>query len=216
MVPRIKLTPIARAYRFHHLDVRNERYNPGGRLDPATARFPGSGPFDAVAVFSVFTHMERRSIAQYLREAERLLRPGGVVIATFFLWDEARLPAVTSAASHFPMIHEIDAYSRYSSPTIRCSPSPTAAVVRGIAEGAGLEIVETRPGKWDGSDRTQYQDLVILRRPEEPPGAASSTVRRRLRRSASLAAAWGRRTGAWARRTAGRARRRVAARRRPS
>ncbi len=75
---RDHLTPFAPAYRFHHLDIQNDRYNPTGRLDPATATFPVKGPFDVVAVFSVFTHMERPAIAHYLREVTRLLRPGGV------------------------------------------------------------------------------------------------------------------------------------------
>jgi len=203
---RKHLTAFAPSYRFHHLDIRNERYNPTGLLDPFAARFPGKGPFDAVAVFSVFTHMERRSIAHYLREVTRLLRPGGVAVTTFFLWDEARLPAVTSAAAAHPMIHVLDACSRYAS-----ADDPLFAiahhslVVRGIAEGAGLELVEIRTGGWDGSGRTQYQDLVILRRPKAGPGLTKRAARRLQ--------ATGRRGARLARRAGGRVRREVARRR---
>ena len=122
---RRHLTRFAPTYRFHHLDIQNDRYNPTGLLDPVTARFPGKGPFDVVGLFSVFTHMDRPEIAHYLREVARLLGPGGVAVTTFFLWDEARLPAVSSAEAAHPMIHELDPYTRYASSDDHPTPSPT-------------------------------------------------------------------------------------------
>lgn len=211
---RRHLTPFAPAYRFHHLDIQNDRYNPTGRLDPVRATFPVKGPFDVVAVFSVFTHMDRPAIAHYLREVTRLLRPGGVALATFFLWDEARLPAITSAQATHPMIHELDPYTRYASADDHLfAIAHHALVVRGMAEGVGLEVAEVRPGGWDGSERTQFQDLVILRRPIAHAGPSSTLrwVRTAGRRGAVVVG----RVGARVRRVGARARRRATARRRP-
>ena len=51
---RRHLTRFAPAYRFHHLDIQNDRYNPTGLLDPVTARVSGQGPRSTwLGVFSV-------------------------------------------------------------------------------------------------------------------------------------------------------------------
>lgn len=81
-------------FRFLRLDVRNERYNPGGQQVTRTFRLPfEDGVFDIGYAYSVFSHMELGDIERYLAELRRVLRPGGCAFVTLFVADN--VPDVT-------------------------------------------------------------------------------------------------------------------------
>lgn len=175
---RRTLTPLAGSYRFRHVDLRNARYNPAGTVDPLSFRFPaGIGTIDAIALFSIFTHLYRADIEHYLREFRRVLKPGGVAITTWFLYDEQRLPAIFSASSQFAMTHELDEHTRYFNPDDPLHAiAYDEAFVRRLAAEAGLEVASIDRGTWAGEAGLSFQDLVVLRR----PGALKDRVRARL------------------------------------
>jgi len=76
--------------RFVGLDVANARYNRGGKPIDDAFRLPWEpARFDAVFLYSVFSHMEADDIRTYLHEFRRLLRPGGGVFLTAFVEDGA-------------------------------------------------------------------------------------------------------------------------------
>jgi len=82
------LTPRHPRFRFTHADVAAARYNADGSVAPAQFRFPyGSLTFDFAFATSVFTHLDMNASRHYFREAHRVLRPGGILLATIFLWD---------------------------------------------------------------------------------------------------------------------------------
>ncbi len=146
------LTPMAPNFRFHHLDVRNGRYNPTGLIDPAEVRFPsGSARYDVAAVFSVFTHLDEGAIRHYLAEIRRVLRWNGVAVTTWFMFDQDRLEAVTSPQSRFPMVHELASGVRYA---FQDDPlhaiSYDQALIREMVATAGLSIASEERGSWAG------------------------------------------------------------------
>jgi SAM-dependent methyltransferase len=154
-------------FRFRRLDIRNERYNPEGTIDPTSAVFPAdSGSVDICAVFSVFTHLYRSVVERYLAEIRRVLRPGAVAVTTWFLFDDARLSAVISASAAYPMIHTLDEATRYAS-----DEDPLRAIafeeglVRTLIRQAGLEVAVLEHGTWAGAPGRVFQDLVVMRRP---------------------------------------------------
>ncbi len=77
-------------FRFTHLDIHNDRYNPTGavRLDDRFRFDFDDGCFDVIYLYSVFTHMTVRDITIYLAEFRRLLAPGGRVFLTAYLEDD--------------------------------------------------------------------------------------------------------------------------------
>ena len=162
-----RLSPSFPTMRFVRLDVRNERYNPKGTIEATQATFPtGAGSIDVIAMFSVYTHLYRPDIERYLAETRRVLRPGAVAVTTWFLFDEARLPQVTSEQSMHRMIHVLDSVTRYSD-----EGNPLRAIaydqgaVEGMARAAGLEITAVERGTWAGEPGRSYQDVVVFRRP---------------------------------------------------
>lgn len=79
---------------FKHIDVSSTRYRPkGDGGDPTAFRIPAQdNTYTNIALFSVFSHMYAKDILAYLREFERVLKPGGVVVATLFSYNSAREP----------------------------------------------------------------------------------------------------------------------------
>lgn len=79
-------------FHFHHVDVHNAMYNPGGGQVPETFYLPfPDHSFNVVLLKSVFTHMVPPSVHAYLKEISRVLRPAGRAVITYFLLnDESR------------------------------------------------------------------------------------------------------------------------------
>jgi SAM-dependent methyltransferase len=164
---RSAITPAFRRMRFAHLDVRNDRYNARGAIDPTHATFPArSARTDVCALFSVFTHLYRADIERYLAEIRRALRPGGVAVTTWFLFDKARLASATAPGSLYQMVHVLDETTRYAelADPLRAIAYEEGAV-REMAQAAGLELLDIERGTWTRDPGRVLQDLVVFRRP---------------------------------------------------
>lgn len=73
-------------FRFDHLDIRHDEYNPEGKIEATNARLPyDNNSFDVVAAVAVFNHFHTSWVFQYVREMGRVLRPRGVLFATILL-----------------------------------------------------------------------------------------------------------------------------------
>jgi len=145
---RRNLTPIAPRFTFRTVDVHNARYNPDGQVAGTSARFPvRSDGFDVACLFSIFTHFEASDIASYLHELNRVLKPGGTVIATWFLWDQERRQNVESGA--YPMVHQRDEETLYADES-----DPLWAIahhldkVRSMVAEAGPLSVRSNTSNW--------------------------------------------------------------------
>ena len=81
------LSPRFPNFRFTHADVATARHNREG-MPAAEYCFPfDDANFDFAFATSVFTHLEMDAALRYFAEAHRVLRPGGIVLATVFLLD---------------------------------------------------------------------------------------------------------------------------------
>jgi len=150
-------------FRFHHADILNRAYNPGGAVPAADYRFPfADESFDLVVLTSVFTHMLPDDTRHYLREIARLLAPGGRVLMTAFLLDEATRRSIAAGRADFSFGHDLGGCS------VERADIPEAAVgydreaFAGMLAEAGLSASRSCPGSWRGSDGVSYQDILIL------------------------------------------------------
>jgi SAM-dependent methyltransferase len=153
-------------FRFHHADIRNSYANPRGRIPAARASLlPWEERFDRIVAFSLFTHLLPEALARYLAEAARLCRPGGALVATFFLLDAPARAAIAEgrADRRFPAAHGI---ARIADPAVpEDAVAYDAEEALALLDAAGFDA-EWRPGGW--CPRTtapfDYQDLVVARR----------------------------------------------------
>jgi len=73
-------------FKFVHLNLKNERYNPRGEKLDETFSFPfESGQFGLIYLYSVFSHLEEKDVRTYLKEFKRILAPNGKVFLTAFI-----------------------------------------------------------------------------------------------------------------------------------
>ena len=176
---RRRITPRHPAFRFTLVDVDNPRYNPGGGRAAAGFGFPyPDDDIDLAFAVSVFTHLRPTETEAYLREAARVLRPGGRLVSTFFLLNEEsetlsrRRPEHESplyGAGPRSFEHELRDASghrfRTSSPGLpenRIGLEEDDALA--LHDAAGLDVVEVRHGHWPGRPRQPGRlghDLVV-------------------------------------------------------
>lgn len=86
-------------FRFFHLDVRTERYNPNGTLTCKTARFPAvAAQADLIYAASLFTHLYPEDARCYLKEMRRVLKAQGKAIVS--IHDQPRPGEAFSGTEH--------------------------------------------------------------------------------------------------------------------
>lgn len=89
-------------FRFHYINVYNERYNPAGQAQETQFRFPfDAAEFTQIYLYSVFSHMELEPIKRYLAEFQRVLAPGGRIFVTLFVQPDA--PTMTVNPTDYVM-----------------------------------------------------------------------------------------------------------------
>lgn len=72
-------------FSFFHFDVEDQLHNPAGTRKTTDFQLPcADESIDRVILWSVFAHMKADDIVYYLKEFRRVLKPEGMVFATFF------------------------------------------------------------------------------------------------------------------------------------
>ena len=167
-----KIAPRYPHFHFRVADVHSRQYNPLGGDPAAGFTFPyADGSFDFALALSLFTHMRPDGVARYLREAARVLRPGGRLVATYFLVDEEVERLLAEGTPEFALGHELADRSgtRYwaTEPGVpEYNLGQDAAEVRRMYEQAGLRVTGGLiAGRWSGrrtaGRRPDYQDLLV-------------------------------------------------------
>jgi SAM-dependent methyltransferase len=156
------ITPRHPAFRFHRADVASDAYNPDGATPAASYQFPFTdASFDVVFLASVFTHMLPDGVAHYLREISRLLKPGGMCVASYFLLNDDSLAGVRAGRSFmpFPIEGAAGIYRLHDAAVPEAAVAFDEPFIRSIHERAGLAIRDIRRGRW-WSGGAHDQDVV--------------------------------------------------------
>src|SRR5256885_5594978 len=92
-------------FAFTLADLFNARFHPTGRHKAIEYRFPyDDDSFDAAVMASVPTHLLEEEAEHYLAETLRVLRPGGRLLATFFLLDDESRAAIVEGRAALPFL----------------------------------------------------------------------------------------------------------------
>ncbi len=154
--------------RFDLLDVDNDRYRPAGAHAADEIPFPyDDAQFDHVCAHDVFAHMQQAAIEQYLRESNRVLRPGGRLLVTFMAIVDPDHPGVF-ADRQFVKVAE-GTYTRFPE-RVGYSMAYTWEVIEAMVAGAGLDLDATVEGRWHTPNRKREgkvpaADLVVATKP---------------------------------------------------
>lgn len=134
-------------FRFTHVDVANERYNPAGQKQKTIPG--GTGGYDVFYAYSVFSHLTGADVAAYLGEVARLLVPGGRAWITAFVEDDVE-DAAENPPGYGPLtwvgpLHCV----RFGRPFFEK-----------MVDEAGMVVAEHRDGQ-----ETDGQSLYVLTKP---------------------------------------------------
>ena len=186
------ITPRFPHFKFRQVDIYNQFYNPTGSLQSTDFRFPyPSDWFDFIVLNSVFTHIQAKETRHYLDEIERVLKPGGRCLCTWFLLNEESELLIGEGKSTHSMIYELE----------ECFTSdpqaPEGAI--GFNEKLLFEWIAERNftvadkfyGLWCGRtplywENSYYQDILLLQKNKEP--RLQKSIQGNLKRSPTLLA----------------------------
>lgn len=149
---------------FTHANVANNHYNRDGHIPAAEFRFPcAPASVDVVFASSVFTHLLPAAADHYVAESARVLKPGGRLVASFFLLDETIRPRLSD-----PLVQpRFRAFpTSYSAVADAADPEAAiaydATVVTDACAARGLEVLHIEHGSWRAVDNVRtYQDVVV-------------------------------------------------------
>jgi SAM-dependent methyltransferase len=161
---RQNFSPASSNFRFHHMDVRNDRYNPKGTVAANMFRLPDIDPPDSIFVLSVFTHMYAEDMLHYIDEIAMKMDKGSIAYCTFFLENKEMRRFEDNGLSQYPMRHQLSDHCWYHS-----TDDPLHAIsyneawLRERLLERGLVSIATFYGLWCGRPNAgSGQDTLFL------------------------------------------------------
>ena len=156
---------------FLQQDIYSKFYNPKGALIPSRLVLPfPDDSFDMVVLWSVFTHMFPNDTAHYLSEIARVLKPGGKLAASYFLYTDEVIARMDRGDTKFNFKYVLQD-CRTTNPNI---PEDALAVgldwLQSALHRVGLKTEQLLPGVWSGNvphddlEITNFQDIVLARK----------------------------------------------------
>lgn len=150
----------AAQFNFIKAEVQSREYG-GAGVKAAGYRFPvETNSVDAALAISLFSHLLPEDAAAYLREAGRVLKPGGRLCLTGFIVE----PGMELAQAVLPLIAYRDGAWAADPNEPERAIGYERAVFEGWLQEAGLVLAEpVEPGHWSRPVRMgEFQDRIIV------------------------------------------------------
>ena len=152
-------------FKFTFTPLRNNLYNKSD-AKAATFKFPyEDNNFDKAFLFSVFTHMKIEDIQNYLNEINRVLKPEGKCLATFFTYTQSD-QLENFPGFKFPFKRE--GYRLLNENVEEANIAIDMENLELMIAKSGLKLERKIDGFWKDltKDRTDinFQDILILKK----------------------------------------------------
>lgn len=163
------ITPRHPNFNFRYIPLRNDLYNLDTEKKAGEFEFPyPESSFDFVVLTSVFTHMQYKEVANYLLQIERVLKPKGKCLATFFIIDEDTRNIIQTRPEVMQFDYEFDTYYLHDSKVKDANIAFKLEALQDIISKSGLAINTINKGWWRGTAKNasfNFQDVLILEKP---------------------------------------------------
>jgi len=150
-------------FKFQLIDLKNNLYNPKGKLLPTQFTFPYlDDTFDLCVATSVFTHMRKQELVNYIKEIKRVLKSNRSCFVTFFLINEQNLQFIKSGKSTMNFIPINEGYFVVNPKNNEQAIGYDEKVIKKIFNESGLVIDSIKYGSWSGRDDfINHQDIIL-------------------------------------------------------
>ncbi len=152
-------------FNFMFVPLNNDLYNKA-KGDAVSFTFPyDDNRFDLVFLFSVFTHMRPAEVRNYLFEIQRVLKPGGKCLTTFFVFN-AEEEKFISEKNSFRFPFKENGY-RLMDKNVECANIAFEEEnIRKNINDSGLELSEVLHGYWKSeankTELSDFQDVYVM------------------------------------------------------
>lgn len=163
-------------FTFIHADLWHSYYNPDGKYKTVEYIFPfDNNVFDIVYLNSIFTHLLPSEMSHYLCEIKRVLRPGGVVLATYFIVNNESLFLDNKGLSNKALLKQYNKLLNFQYGNYWTRDGDITERFIGIDEKwlkdthnkNNLETINIIYGNWCGRDESPdktLQDIFVARK----------------------------------------------------
>lgn len=163
---------------FIHFNLANATYSSGQSKELKPWPIESSSQ-DAVTALSVWTHLNERDAIFYLKEVERVLKPGARAVISFFRLDKLYDQSLTIRTDAIGRFHATNqrkwifnekAYGSdcWMSPQWVQNPEDAIGVteegIRRLTRESGLVIDQYYPGNWKEQPGVYFQDILIFQK----------------------------------------------------
>jgi len=152
-------------FKFMHLDIRKDAYNPNGKYRVIETRLPyGDNNFDFIIAHSLFTHMISNEFDHYISEFSRVLKRNGILYASYYLLNENSENGIRNKTSCLNFRFKIDDCYTFDEKNPEEGIAQIELYVKEIYNSFDLEIIE--PVYYSNWFRTGEftQDFIIARK----------------------------------------------------
>ncbi len=154
-------------FNFKHINLKNDLYNLSTCEEAKNFVFPyNDDEFDLVFLFSVFTHMLPGDVDNYIKQISRVLKNGGVCIATFFIYNnDAKKFMVNNQGLKFN--YDKGYYLLHNANVKEANVAFYEDYLKDMIALSGLKINHFYYGHWSGRDKSEcidFQDMVVLQK----------------------------------------------------
>lgn len=163
-----KISPDFPNFKFTYVPLKNDLYNSlEQKADDFVFPYENNS-FEKAFLFSVFTHMQKGGVAQYLSEIARTLKTRGMCLATFFVYSNENEVAISDPEHEFSFAFEKEDYRIMDEKTHAANTAFHFDRLSKMVKDSGLEVLKLIDGYWKnmalkGSENS-FQDILILRK----------------------------------------------------
>jgi SAM-dependent methyltransferase len=164
---------------FYYHDINSQIHNSGGKIKTTDVTLPAKdNSVDRIFLHSVFTHMFKKDIVHYLKEFRRVLKPDGLVLASFFVLDDKAIKKLATTKDGLKHRHPLSFKHQINKGCyINDLDFPEGAVgftpkaIKNMLRKSGLIIHGgfVHRGVWSGiKEGATGQDVIILSKASSP------------------------------------------------
>ena len=160
-----KISPNHQNFNFVHINLKNNLYNLSTKQEAKNFEFPyQNNEFDLVFLFSVFTHMLPEDVDSYLGQIARVLKKGGVCLATFFVYNKES-ERLMRQNDGLQFKYDLGNYLLIDKKVKEANVAFREDFLKELVSKNGLKIDGFHYGYWPGRSKTEsvdFQDVLIL------------------------------------------------------
>jgi ubiquinone/menaquinone biosynthesis C-methylase UbiE len=154
-------------FNFRYIPLNNDLYH---FTDDKAENFVfpyEDNSFDTIFLFSVFTHMQPLEVQNYFNEIQRVLKPDGKCLGTFFLYDDKNVEAISNKQNKINFPYERENFRLMNEKVPSANIAFDEKYIDKMIKIAGLKLENKIYGNW--SKRTcdglfDFQDILVFKK----------------------------------------------------